>query len=173
MNYLDQSDIDFIKNLSHEMKTQDTRCTAQPYGLIVIQEVEEVRPEGFGNRLVATHDTEVFYSFSDLVDHLEGYYGADAVCLGDANNLAELQDTEEANNFDIDILNIEVTNVPKKMDSNFFLTEKSYHEHIRVNGHNMCKPQSFGIHLTRNKEMERLYEIIHKLSDSFEIKDAS
>ena len=37
---LTKEEKDFIINLSHEMKTQDNRCTAQPYGLTILQDRE-------------------------------------------------------------------------------------------------------------------------------------
>lgn len=160
-----QEDIEFIKNLSHEMKTQDNRMTAQPFGLILLQEVEEVRPNGFGDDYVAVHDCEHYYSFKDLVNGLEDYYGCDNVVLGDVKSLWELQGTTEAQQYDIDIYAYERTSVPKKMQSNFFITEKAYNEYIEKDGHNLNNPKSFGIHLTRNNEMQTLYKIIHKLAE--------
>lgn len=165
MSNLTQEDIEFIKNLSYEMKTQDNRMTAQPYGLILLQEVEEVRPNGFGDDYVAVHDCEQYYSFKDLVDGLEDYYGCDNVNLGSAKSLWELQDASEAEQYDINIYAYEKTSVPKKMQSNFFMTEKAYDEYIAKDGHNLTNPQSFGIHLTRNSEMKKLYEVIHKLAE--------
>jgi len=168
MQGLSNEDILFIKNLSNEMKTQDTRATAQPYGLILLQEKEELRPSGFGDGYVAVHDSESYYSFKDLVKGLEDYYGMDNVDLGGATSLYELQDTAEALQYNIDVYAFEKDHVPNKMSSNFFITEKAYHDYIDRDGHNLVKPQSFGIHLTRNSEMENLYKIIHKLADILE-----
>lgn len=167
---LSNEDIKFIKNLSNEMKTQDNRCTAQPYGLILLQEDEEVRPQGFGNDVMARFDDESYYDFEELMEYVEEYYGSDNEHIiemkdEEVSNFYDLQTSYEADQLDIEVFNIERVDVPKKMQSNFFITEKAYHDYISKDGHNLCKPKSFGIHLTRNSEMERLYEIIHKLAD--------
>ena len=51
----------FIINLSNEMKAQDNRCTAQPYGLILTEEVERLLPDDYGGDdiMVLYHGDEV------------------------------------------------------------------------------------------------------------------
>lgn len=168
---LNNEDKEFIKNLSHEMKTQDNRCTAQPYGLILLQEDEEIRPEGYGNDIMARFDDESYYDFDELMEYVEEYYGSDNEYVvemkdEDISNFYEMQTSYEAEKLDIEVFNIERVDVPRKMQSNFFMTEKAYHDYIRRDGHNLNKPKSFGIHLTRNSEMEKLYEIIHKIAET-------
>ena len=170
---LTDDEIDFIKSLSNEMKTQDNRCTAQPYGLILTQEVEEVRPSGFGDSYVARFNDESYYDFDELKQALYEHYGNNNIYVKliqdeEYDSFSSFIDTYEANGLDVDIYAYETTQVPKKMSSNFFITEKAYHDYIRRDGHNLTKPQSFGIHLTRNSEMEKLYKILHKLADILE-----
>jgi hypothetical protein len=45
-------------------------------------------------------------------------------------------------------------------EGNFFLTEKAAKEYIEKNKHNLNNPGTYGIHLYRNPEMQRLYKFI-------------
>jgi len=167
---LQQTDIDFIKNLSHEMKTQDNRATAQPFGLILLTEQEYLLPDGYGDETMARWNDESYDNFPDLMEDLIEYYGSDdeniqSIIASGYSELRHLQSDYNAGALDIEIFSIKKEHQPNKMQSNFFITEKAYNEYIRKDGHNLNKPQSYGIHLTRNKEMRQLYEIIHKLAD--------
>ena len=85
-------------------------------------------------------------------------------CFDDIKQLIEWSmDSKESCNFDI--IHYHITEEVETRDFNFFLTEKAYNEHIRINRHNLRNPKSYGVHCYRNEEMKTLYEIIHKLSD--------
>lgn len=43
---------------------------------------------------------------------------------------------------------------------NVFLTDQGYKDHLKINGHNIGKHDTFGIHAFRNKEIESLYNLI-------------
>lgn len=164
---------DFIISLSNEMRTQDTRCTAQPYGLILTEEVIEVRGKDHGSNCGAYWDEhEYLTDYKRFQDDVAGYYIDDDAPMWvkkvmDCHSFSDLED--ELDYKDIDnvptIFWYEKTQVPTLMDSNFFLTNKGYEEHIKINGHNLKKPQSYGIHLFRNKEMAQVIEVIHAIAE--------
>lgn len=170
---LSQQQIDFIIDLSNEMKTQDTRCTAQPYGLILTEEVIEVRGEDYANNCAAYWNEHSYYDFQEFVDAVADYYEddenhpkwVDAIngcnCFSDLEH--ELPMHQE--NYEPNIYWYERTQVPTKMNSNFFLTEKGFNDYIAKDRHNLTKPESFGIHLRRNDEMAQVIEIIHAIAD--------
>lgn len=166
---LSQEDEKFIKNLSHEMKTQDNRATAQLYGLILTEEVETIMPSGYGDYLMARFDDEIFYEFDELFECISDYFGKDNESVKsinkDCNSLRDLSNSFEADELEIDIFTYTNKQQPTLMNSNFFLTEKSYNDYLRQNYHNLNNPKSYGIHLTRNDEMRKLYEIIHTLAN--------
>ncbi|MFA5669884.1 MAG: hypothetical protein WCX83_00340 [Candidatus Cloacimonas sp.] len=85
--------------------------------------------------------------------------------LKEHDSLYSLQDSYEASQLNVEVYNISREHEANENNANFFLTEKAYHDHIRRNGHNLNEPQSYGIHLYRNAEIEKLYEIIHKIAD--------
>lgn len=169
---LTQQQIDFIIDLSNEMRTQDTRCTAQPYALILTEEVIEVRGEDHANLCGAYWDEHEYFDYKKFQDDVAGYYidddepmwvkkVMDCISFSDLEDVLDYEDTDNSPT----IFWYEKTQVPTKMNSNFFFTDKGYEQHIKVNGHNLRKPQSYGIHLRRNDEMAQVIEIIHALAD--------
>lgn len=170
---LTQQQIDFIIDLSNEMITQDTRCTAQPYALILTEEVIEVRGEDYASHCAAHWNEHEYYDFKEFVDAVVEYYEDDEYHPGwvDAiNECSGFSDLEHelSSNYNGSVPSIfwyERTQVPKKMNSNFFLTEKGYESYLTKDRHNLTKPESFGIHLRRNDEMAQVIEIIHALAD--------
>ena len=166
---LSQEDEEFIKNLSHEMKTQDNRSTAQPYGLILTEEVETIMSNGYGDYLMARFDDEIFYEFDELLEYISDYFGKNNKKIESIsenyNSLRDLSNSFEADELEIDIFSYNIEQKPTLINSNFFLTEKSYNDYLRQNSHNLNNPKSYGIHLTKNDEMKKLYEVIHKLAN--------
>lgn len=160
---LEKEDIDFIKNLSIEMKMQDTRCTAQPYGLIILEKKTRVLPQGFGDEYIAVYDSEEF-TFDELLEIFEDDEKS-LEMLKEHDSLYSLQGSYEASKLGVEVYNVSREYESNENNANFFLTEKAYYDHIRRNGHNLCEPISYGIHLHRNAEIEKLYDIIHKLAD--------
>lgn len=170
---LTSQQIDFIINLSSEMRTQDTRCTAQPYGLILTEEVVEVRGEDYANSCGAHWEEHNYYDWAEFVSDVADYYEDDdehpewVDKLNECNRFSDLEHElpmHQENN-EPDIFWYERTQVPTLMKSNFFLTEKGYESYISKDRHNLTKPQSYGIHLRRNDEMAQVIEIIHAIAD--------
>lgn len=171
--------IEFIKKLSKEMNTQDTRFTAQPYALVLREEVIRPIPNGYGDELIAYWQEEEYSEWDEFIEALKEYYeyGADAAsdytCENEVksiveqmSNFQELQNSSEADKIDCTVLNVKIEKEIKENNANFFFTEKAYNEYIKRNGHNLNKHDSYGIHLYRNREMEQLIEVIHTLARS-------
>lgn len=164
--------IKFIVELANEIQTQDTRCTARPYGLIVTEEVIQVRGEDHASHCGAYWDEHEYYDYKRFQDDVAGYYMDDDAprwvkkamecrSFSDLEGELDHEDTDNAPS----IFWYERTQVPTLMNSNFFLTEKGYEAHIKANGHNLRKPQSYGIYLRRNSEMEQVIDLIVSLAN--------
>ena len=175
---LSQEQIDFIKNLSHEMKTQDNRGTAQPYGLIIGQKKKQITDyDDATHKAIHWIDCE-YDSYAEFIDALKGYYDEDG---NSQSAISYIYDTCE----DIDDIRREEYSInallndrisvygyevvsdysPGLCGGNFFMTDKSAKAYIESNRHNLNQPYTYGIHLYRNHEMKNLYEIIHKLAE--------
>ena len=174
MNNLSKEDQEFINNLSHEMKIQDNRSTAQPFGLTIISTREETRPEGVGGYNLYRRNDETFYkddfaSFKE--DLLEEYENKDFIItrINACNSFSDLErDWELWNELEIESFDYDLVEDVSKMDFNFFLTEKACNDHIAKNRYHYRDPKSYGVCLIRNPEIERLYSIIHKLASNQE-----
>lgn len=171
---LTQQQIDFIIDLSNDMRTQDTRCTAQPYGLILTEEVIEVRGKDHATNCAVHWNENEYINFSDFVDAVAEYYEFDEdhpKWVDEINTcqcLPELEDALDNYRYDSNIPTVywyERTRSATLMNTNFFLTDKGYEAHLQKNRHNLTNPESFGIHLRRNDEMAQVIEIIHALAD--------
>ncbi len=171
---LTREDIDFIINLSKEMKTQDNRSTAQPYGLTIMQEQEEARPDGCGEHLLYRWLEETYYeddwdSFKE--DCLE-YYEEDSLIHKTVKELNSFNEVMSgfglSDDMGLESFNYDLVDTVKPYQFQFFLTEKACFNHIDRNRHNLREPKSYGVCLTRNPEMEQLYSVIHKMADMIE-----
>ena len=176
LNNLTPEDIAFIKELSHEMRTQDTRGTAQPYGLTITQEEIVRKDKGCGSELACNWNDEFYLEddwdrfLEDVKEYYEGWNIENTSIQSVLNmlNFNELRDTFEADFLDADIFEIDRERVIDPMKFNFFLTEKGANEYLKQDRHNLSKPQTFGVYLKRNDEISKLIEIVHKIADSVE-----
>ena len=178
LNQLTEEDIKFIKNLSHEIKTQDTRATAQPYGLTITQEKIVRKDEGCGSELACEWNGEMYaeYEWPQFLQDIEEYYDRDEYIgtllekvlslIQDMKGFQELRDTNEAEYIEADVYEVDIEQVVDPMKFNFFLTEKAAYEYIENDKHNLRNPKTFGVYLKKNDEMLKLLEVIHKIADS-------
>jgi len=169
---LSKEDQEFINDLSREMKSQDNRGTADPLGIILLEEVERFLPVDYGGEhCIVDEDGDTYYNedlqrFKEYVrDCYEDYDNDIYDDIMTADSIDDLQKT------DLDVVSCHFVAIQKEhevkpMSTNFFLTTKAYNEHIKINRHNLTKPQSYGISCGRNEELSRLYDIIHKLAES-------
>lgn len=178
---LTQEDIEFIKNLSYEMKTQDNRCTAQPYGLVIRNKTRQIRDfDNCENKGVYWNENE-YDTFDEFMEAFREYYLEDsdshpAIDFIEDNEIDDISDLRyheyKLNNLISDSIStfgyedvMTADNSKGAYEGNFFLTEKACRKHIEQNHYHFRDPDTYGIHLTRNPEMEKLYELIHKLAE--------
>jgi uncharacterized membrane-anchored protein len=169
MSSLNKEQQDFINHLSHKMKTQDTRCTAQPYALVIrTEEMVYGIDTDYTDNVCLMWNDEVYHSFDDLLEYLkESEYEAELAKIKESS-------VDDLSGFATYVGGAYMTgfNTVKTADSskgcmqgNLFLTEDAANDYIKANKHNLNNPDTYGIHLYRNPEMEKLYEIIHALAD--------
>ena len=182
MELLSQEDKDFIKNLSNEMNTQDTRCTAQPYALVIRNKTRQIRDFNNCENKGVYWDEYEYDGFEEFKEAFERYYLEDSETNEAVDFIREhIKDIDDLKNyehklnrlFDLDINafgyeDVMTADSSKGMyEGNFFLTEKACKEHIEQNSYHFREPDTYGIHLTRNSEMEQLIKIVHKLASNF------
>jgi len=170
---LTKEEIKFIKDLSYEMKTQNNRGTAQPFCLMLEEEVERIIPEGFEDDFCIRWQDETYYrnDFDKLKNELLECFSDDKEIVEEVelfNSFEQIADWGNYNGVRPELQSFYYKREHEVISNtaNFFLTEKAYNEHLRVNKHNLNNPRAYGVHLYRNLEMEELFKIVHKLADS-------
>jgi len=141
------SEIYTAQELKDRLLSNDNRATAKPY-LLLLQE----------KRTYIAHDEYDCGGVEDkFVEHYTGDY--------------HTTDTKkEMINFFIDngyeltskiLKNIKAYREGYYWETeNVFLTDKGYEDHKKVNGHNLRKHRTYGIHAFRNKEIRSLFNLI-------------
>lgn len=155
---LKQETYDFIKNLVHEIETQDNRSTRLPILYVIIETAREYGiEEDYGaDGFEWIKDSET-YTWEQVVDF---------VC--EKLQLAP-DEIGEIDAKDVGFKKVFYRNVERYSD-NFFFTEKAAKEHLRINGHNLTKPQDYVIHAFRNDEIESVIEAMKEIVNKAEEK---
>ena len=149
-----QETYDFLKNMMHEIETQDNRSTRLPI-LYVIKETireygieEDYRTDGFE----WIKDDES-YTWDEVIESVREQIEDDSFDV-----------TEEDASME-GFKKVFYRNIERYSD-NFFFTEKAAKEHLRINGHNLTKPQDYVIHAFRNDEIEGVINAIKEILES-------
>jgi len=169
VNNLTPEDIKFIKELSHEIKTQDTRGTAQPYGLTVLQEFMYPTCGGYADELVCEWGDRLYREdeWDEFVEDIKEVYEDDIVEeIESMDGFLDLMDSSLSDEIEASVSYVIIDRKPDPMRFNFFLTEKAAQEYIEKDKHNLHNPSLFGVYLHKNDEMKKLIEIIHKLAEA-------
>ena len=174
---LTKEEIAFLKNLSKQIKEQDTRGTAQPYGLVITQRVVRRVDEGIGDEIWCYwQDTEYSSNrFQEFLNDMAEYYGKESTIFKKIQqagsfeaiykdfNLSKLME-----DIDADIYEVAFNDEVDLSRFNFFLTEEAANKYIEQDKHNLFYPKTFGVHLYKNDEMCNLIQIIHKIAENSE-----
>lgn len=164
---LTEEDIEFLKDLGRELKTQDTLSTAKP---IFWQVNEKVKRYGIdpdyadGICLMIGEDGG---SYCDNVDEAKEYlidnHDVEKEDLENIDTRDEIKDFCEEN----DIVCYYTGYKGHEERSGCFLTLRAVHAHIQRNGYRYAQGRNTGKycnHAFRNPELEKLLKIVEKFS---------
>ena len=161
---LTKEDIEFLQNLAHELKTQDTACTAKPVYYSIFQKDKEygIDQDYADGMCVGGDEGETFLDEGELIQWI-----MDCYTVSDDQKLdLEDLDLEEIVDYCKDNKICELTytgyrNIEKH--DGIFITNKALKEHVAKNYyHYKENPVSYAHHAWRNPEFERLLEIVEK-----------
>ena len=173
-----KEDIEFLKELQHEMLTQDHVCQANPRFWVVMQEIKDywVNDDADGIFIYSCQDgesvfeggieevTEWIKELDDVKDckfdvcYVEFTYEEEEFAIGDANELQRFLDEYDKDNYSVGEYRIREEIVPNTM----FLTLRECKEHIKSNSYHYNKPHSYAMTAWRSPKVQRLYEILEK-----------
>lgn len=148
----------FLMDLSHELNTQDHRCTATPY-FFQIQETKEI-PTGDGlGESVWVCDGEIHLrTDEDIKEAIFEYKEWDFESEEDCKKFDDLHEYEIEEILENNYRKYDITT--EDVYTNAFLTEKACKKHISANSHHYNQPQDFLTHAFRNPELEKLFEFL-------------
>ena len=165
INNLTAEDVKFLKELKHELNTQDNRMTANPRFYQIQHDRFVPSIDGDGNYFKAVCDgvSLGIYTYDD--EGLEEL--KDDLCLRfDTENP---NDIEGINSLTLDSLDNDLLELKcyggdyEHVYVNAFLTERACKEHITANRHHYKNPVDYLNFGFRNPELEKVLEILSKI----------
>ncbi len=175
-----QEDIEFLKQLQHEMLTQDNVGQANPRFWVVMQSVRDywVEDDIDGVCIYDTDAAETVFEgeLEELVDWINEEFDTVTRCEYDRGYLEIVcEDNNEYSISDIiDIKDFLEEYAPTQysvcyyrdraeiVQNTMFLTLRECREHIERNKHHYKKPYTYAMTAWRSPQVSRLYEILEK-----------
>jgi len=174
-----KEDIEFLKELQHEMLTQDTVCQANPRFWVVMQTVKDywVDDNEDGIFIYSSDDGESVFEgdleeLAEWIKELDGVenckydygfveldYEDEEYSIGDSDDLQSFLDDFYKDNYSVGCYRNREEIAPNTM----FLTLRECKEHIKLNKHNYKEDaHPYAMTAWRSPQVERLYEILEK-----------
>jgi len=147
---MSQEDLDFLKDLANEMRTQNRAGTADPYFYVIQTTKHLPAPPDYGERTVRVDwsgDPTVYRTKEEFSEYFK-----------------QTNDPRPEDEIDRAWEELEVFGEHDVIvEDNVFLTKKGYLEHVELNGHNLRTHEVYIKHAWRNPEMGRLIKIIKEI----------
>lgn len=191
---LTAEDVAFLKELAHEILTQDTACTATPVYYSILEKSKDVGidPNYADGMLLGCEDhewteDEVDEAIRAIIEwHFDGVEEDDGIIEQDIDPDEEDDDSdkktdkekveelracttlEEVYSFceENGIDDMHYTGYrDTETHKGMFLTKKALKKHVELNHYHYKKPVSYCHHGWRNPELEKLLDIVKKFAD--------
>ena len=171
-----KEDIQFLKDLQHEMNTQDTCCQADPRFWVVMQTVRDYEvssSESDGYCIINKNDCEdvcegdfeemaKWFNDFDFIDSATVESGIIEIKMGEEEEL--IFDSNDLENFLEEYCDnyyvIYYKDREEIVQDTFFLTKRECQEHIKSNHYHYNKPHPYAMTAWRSPQVERLYKIL-------------
>lgn len=154
-NILTKEDLEFLKELAHELKTQDNLCTRKPLVFSIADKRTEWIPttDIDGEYGVFLTDDWEFYDEESLQEYIKDKYEVE---ISEFLEMLEFLDEKK-------ISYTEARGIEKIENKGAFLTKKAAQEHFDDNDYHYGEDSYiYCNHGWRNPELEKLLEIIEK-----------
>ena len=163
-----KEDYDFLKELQHELNTQDTDCQADPVYWSVMESREVLTLQYDGDARIPFDDGA--YSVDELVEEINEEIIEYDQDIRDEWHEVDKNDAQEVADFAVDrlgwdnIYNDGIYYVTEEdcisQFSGAFLTKRACQEHIDSNRHHYNEPHTYANTAYRNYELERLLKVL-------------
>lgn len=167
---LSKDDYEFLKDLCHELNTQEHDGQAAPRFWGILETKEEPSPEGIGEPVIYMGDGCTMDA-KEVVDYIETNYlpdsrdeTKDSWDMVDKNNLNDLIEFMH-DSFGWCETRIVWVDTQQRVSeqTGCFITKRACKKHIENNRHHYCRPQTYAMTAWRNPEFERLLTILQNI----------
>ena len=168
-----KEELEFLKELQHELRTQDTDGQAAPRFWGILEEGQQVVPDGFGDYIEVVDKTcgdAETYSPEDYVSHVrELLLEEDDEEMDDVWEDTDKDDIKDVVWFANTYLdrNAEVFEIKKTThvseQTGCFLTKRAAKKHIELNWYNYRNAKTYAMTAWRNPEFEKFMGIFENL----------
>lgn len=170
-------DKEFLKQLQHEMLTQDTVGQANPRFWVVIQDVKIYGidfdyditgqtiiydGEEIGDTLEEVYDFLVDYIQDESLEHTIKFNN-NSISIDGFEPFNTIEDIFLFIKYELHIENIELVNYRIEQQiapDTFFITLRECKEHIKSNSYHYNNPRPYAMTAWRSPQVARLYEIL-------------
>lgn len=164
-----KEDIEFLRELQHELNTQETDGQAQPRYWGIAETKCKPTPEYCGDPYIFLGEgkpltCKEFVDFLTDNDYLEGH----------EEEWEEVDKEDTGNLVSFATYNLQMRSVREvwmdteyhiiSEDSNVFLTKRACQAHIKANGYHYSKPHTYAMTAWRNPEFERVLNILQTMN---------
>ena len=164
---ISQGDFDFLKDLQHELLTQDSDGNAQPVYWGVMETRKEPAPEDFGDAYIYLGDDSKEMTLEEAVAYVDeniGEYDEETRGLWAVSDRQDFDTVFEFIRDEMEIHDARVIWLEERLhisrETGAFLTKRACKEYIENFGYNHTKPHTYAMTAYRNFELERLLKIL-------------
>ena len=168
---ISEEDYNFLKELQHELKTQDTDGNADPVFWGVMEKKRVFVPEGCGEPIINDAADCALLTLEDAIEMVE-----DAIEFDKREDWKEDWDeVDKTNIYDVldfiqntmgwegfDMIYYDMVDYLSR-DTGAFLTKKACKEYIENHDYNHNEPRTYAMTAFRNKEYGRLIDIVKSI----------
>lgn len=165
-----KEDIEFLRELQHELNTQETDGQAAPRFWGIIETIKRPSPEGYGEPTFYNPDDFLNYTLEEFVQTIEEDF------LTNNNDLKSLweeidkSDVDDVQDFANDVLGLDVDIVYMddveliSQQTGCFLTKRAAKQYLENNYYHHDNGRTYAMTAWRNPEFERLLNILQTMN---------
>jgi len=160
---LKNDDFEFLKELQHELLTQEQDCQADPRYWGILEKGQEygVMEDYADGAEFYSYIAAANYTLDELKEHLIEEELFDEEELNGVDIPEEMVGFLEEHNMEDEYSIKYFRNIERvSIQTSCFLTKRACKEHIRLNHYHYTKPQTYAMTAWRNPEFERLLNIL-------------
>lgn len=159
---MEKEDIEFLKQLQHEMLIQDTCGEAPPrfWSVMTTKRIYWVHDDVDGHEIVLDGES-IGETIEEAISYMKEYFDESDLKIEEwkkCSTIFDFVDSLEEEGFDIDA--VPYKDIYVIAENTFFLTLEECKKHIELNGYHYNNPYPYCMTAWRSPQVERLYKIL-------------